>query len=352
MHQPSDFHYQLDPDRIAQMPVTPRDSAKLMCLNRTTQTISHAIFSDLSQMLNSNDVLVINDSKVFPARLLGTKPSGGAIEILLLQPLGNDTWKALAKNIKGAATVRFSERLYGEILNNNHNGEIDIRLQSKTNQSIDSLIDAIGHTPIPPYIHSPLTESALRNEYQTVYAKDPGSAAAPTAGLHFTKELLTNLQTNGTQIERVTLHVGLGTFSKLKSQEIAAQKLHHEWYSITTDTAQRLNQAKHQGKRIIAVGTTSCRTLESASSTPGSTTPGLITPGSNQTDLFIMPPYQFKFTDALITNFHLPESSLLMLVTAFCSDSRFAGSLTARAYQTAIDHDYRFFSFGDAMLIE
>jgi S-adenosylmethionine:tRNA ribosyltransferase-isomerase len=346
VYQPSDFYYQLDADRIAQIPATPRDSAKLMRINRATQTISHAVFSDLAQILSSNDVLVINDSKVFPARLLGTKPSGGAIEILLLQPLGNDTWKALAKNIKGAAAVKFSDELYGEILNNNHNGEIDIRLQSKTNQSIDSLIDAIGRTPIPPYIHSPLTESALRNEYQTVYAKDTGSAAAPTAGLHFTKELIEKIQENGIQIERVTLHVGLGTFSKLKSQEIAAQKLHHEWYSITTDTAQRLNQAKHQGKRIIAVGTTSCRTLESAAKN------GRLHAGSQTTDIFIMPPYQFKFTDALITNFHLPESSLLMLVTAFCNDSRFAGSLTARAYQAAIDHGYRFFSFGDAMLIE
>lgn len=353
MYQPSDFNFPLHQDAIAQTPASPRDSAKLMRVSRQNGSIQHAVFRDLVDILTPNDVLVLNDSKVFPARLLGRKDTGGHIEVLLLQPLGSNRWEALARGIKNAQHVQFSSNFSGSIIKNYHNGKIIIQLESSSEIPIDALIDQTGQTPIPPYIHPPLSEAQLRQEYQTVYASNQGSAAAPTAGLHFTTTLLAQLQQKGVAIEHITLHVGLGTFAKLKPENIASHTLHHEWYSISKDTAAHLNQAKQSGKRIIAVGTTSCRTLESAGKS------GVLQPGSNTTGLFIMPPYQFKFTDALITNFHLPESSLLMMVTAFCSApnttttfSTFADSLIGRAYHRALANHYRFFSFGDAMLIE
>jgi len=303
--------------------------------------------------LTENDVLILNDSKVFPARLKGQKDSGGHTEVLLLKPIGNDTWEAMSRGLKPPQIVRFGPNLTGIVIGkNNDSGTITIQLSATDNHlALDSILDEAGETPIPPYIHSPLTETNLRREYQTVYAKDKGSAAAPTAGLHFTTELLQQLADRGVQIERVTLHVGPGTFAKLRPEQIESKSLHHEWYSISADTADRLNQAKAAGKRMIAVGTTTCRVLES--NVRANHYSPLLSSGPKTTDLFIMPPHQFQFVDAMITNFHLPESSLLMLVTAFCADNPvFSESIMGRAYQSDIDHDYRFFSFGDAMLIE
>jgi S-adenosylmethionine:tRNA ribosyltransferase-isomerase len=356
MITPQDFNYQLPPEKIAQVPTHPRDAAKLMVIDRQSQKISHTIFNQLPNYLTNNDVLVLNDSKVFPARLIGQKQSGGHTEVLLLRPTGNDTWEAMSRGLKPPQIVRFSDSLIGIVVDKNHDsGTIIIRLESR-DMGLEQALDRWGQTPIPPYIQTPLTESTLRQEYQTVYANEKGSAAAPTAGLHFTESLLSDLQKQGVQIERVTLHVGPGTFAKLRPEQIESKSLHHEWYSISPDTADHINQAKCQGKRIIAVGTTACRVLESAASPllrEMSEGQRVIQPGSRTTDLFIMPPHQFHITDALITNFHLPESSLLMLVTAFCADNpHFSESIMGRAYQTAIEQDYRFFSFGDAMLIQ
>lgn len=341
MHQLNDFSYSLTPNLIANHPANPRDTAKLMMLRRHPKTLSHHIFKDIIHFLSDNDVLVLNNTKVFPARLIGTKLTGGKTEILLLKPLGNDVWEAIGKNLNIGHRINFSDKMTGEILDKNPaSGTLSIRLEHS------ELIDQVGITPIPPYIDSSLPESKLRQEYQTVYAKNRGSAAAPTAGMHFTTQLLNQLAAKGVQIEQITLHVGAGTFAKLKPENLATQTLHHESYLVDLDVADRLNQAKLAGKRIIAVGTTTCRALESA------TKAGVLISGSHSTNLFIMPPYRFKFTDALITNFHLPESSLLMLVTAFCGYSTFKNSFVDRAYQTAIENNYRFFSFGDAMMIE
>lgn len=356
MIQPHDFYYSLPDDRIAQVPASPRDSAKLMVVDRATNTISHEIFSRLPHYLPKNSVLVLNDSKVFPARLLGHKESGGVTEVLLLHPTGTDEWEAMSRGLKPAQNVRFGDELTGEVIaKNDQTGTITIRLVTvASTHSTDEMIDQIGHTPIPPYIHSPLSETVLRSEYQTVYADQKGSAAAPTAGLHFTNKLMKEIVDSGVQIERVTLHVGPGTFAKLRPEQIESKSLHHEWYDISPDTADRLNQAKSEGKKIIAVGTTACRALESATQDSR-----LITQHSASTNLFIMPPHQFQFVDSMITNFHLPESSLLMLVTAFASFPNtshtfdtFHTSLIGTAYQAAIDTNYRFFSFGDAMLIQ
>lgn len=362
MIDPKDFHYDLPGDRIAQTPANPRDAAKLMLINRDTENITHDIFKSLPDFLTNNDVLVLNDSKVFPARLMGKKESGGVAEVLLLKPIGNDSWEALSRGLKPSQIVRFDSSLTGMVTSKNiDSGTVTIQLSTTDiSQSLTDAIELVGKTPIPPYIHSPLSETNLRREYQTVYANQKGSAAAPTAGLHFTNALLQTLEHRGVQIERLTLHVGLGTFAKLRPEQIETKTLHHEWYSISPETAHRLNQAKKQGKRIVAVGTTACRALESAAS---SRLQGLSLQADKEspyrtTNIFIYPPYQFKFIDALITNFHLPESSLLMLVTAFCAAPNtshtfhtFHTSLMGQAYQQAIDHQYRFFSFGDAMLI-
>ncbi len=357
MIRPEDFDYPLTDNRIAQTPTNPRDAAKLMVVDRNTQEISHHIFTELPEFLSEKSVLVLNDSKVFPARLIGRKESGGVTEVLLLRPTGTDEWEAMSRGLKPTQIVRFGDELTGEVIaKNNQTGTITIHLvAAKPTHSTSEVIDQIGQTPIPPYIDSPLSEAVLRTEYQTVYADRKGSAAAPTAGLHFTPQLIQKLSDVGVQIERVTLHVGPGTFAKLRPEQIESKSLHHEWYDISPDTANRLNQAKAEGKKIIAVGTTSCRVLESA------TTDNRLKSTNHElrtTNLFIMPPYQFQFVDGMITNFHLPKSSLLMLVTAFVSSPNtshtfdtFHTSLMGTAYQTAVDTGYRFFSFGDAMFI-
>jgi len=335
-----DYLYHLPENLIANKPVSKRDHCRLLSLNKKTGETSHLNFFDLKEILGPNDVLVLNQSKVFPARLYGRKKSGGKFEILLFHQISATNWQAISKpRLLIGQELFFSHDLTAQVLASDKNtGQIEIKF-NQNHQQFWQTLDQIGHTPIPPYIHSSDSETEIRKEYQTVYAKETGSAAAPTAGLHFTKKLLTDLKNRGVQIEYITLHVGLGTFQNLRPENIATKTLHQEFYEITPAVATRLNLAKQQGKRIIAVGTTSVRTLESSADS-------ILIPGQNSTQIFIYPPYKFKFVDALITNFHLPESSLLMLVSAFAGQEKIFN-----AYQEAIKEKYRFFSFGDAMFI-
>ena len=336
-----DFYYSLPETLIANKPELKRDHCRLMSLNKKTKEINHFKFFDLKKILGSNDVLVLNKSKVFPARLFGQKVTGGKFEILLLHQIDSFSWLAISKpRLTLNQKLLFGHNLTGQVVKSNKiSGEIEIKFNQKHATFLQTL-DKIGHTPLPPYISSKESESKIRKEYQTVYAKETGSAAAPTAGLHFTKKLISDLKKKGIQIEYITLHVGLGTFQNLRPENINTKTLHQEFYEIDIATAKRLNLAKEQGKRIIAVGTTSVRTLESAIKN------SQLKSGKNSTQIFIYPPYKFKFVDALITNFHLPESSLLMLVSAFAGKKNIF-----KAYQEAIDKEYRFFSFGDAMFI-
>ena len=336
-----DYSYNLPEILIANQPESRRDHCRLLSLNKKTGEINHLKFFDLKNVLGPNDVLVLNQSKVFPARLFGKKPTGGKFEILLLHQIDAFSWLAISKpRLTVGQNLIFGHKLEAQVLTSDKNtGQIEIRFNQSHQQFLQTL-DKIGHTPLPPYISSKDSEKEIRKEYQTVYAKELGSAAAPTAGLHFTKKLLSDLKKQGVQIEYVTLHVGLGTFQNLRPENIATKTLHQEFYEITPKVASRLNLAKKQRKRIIAVGTTSVRTLESAFQN------SQLEFGKKSTQIFIYPPYKFKFIDALITNFHLPESSLLMLVSAFASKK-----YIFKAYQKAIDQQYRFFSFGDAMFI-
>lgn len=336
-----DYFYDLPEVLIANKPELKRDHCRLLLLNKKTGEINHLKFFDLINILGPNDVLVLNQSKVFPARLFGQKSTGGKFEILLLNQINAFCWQAISKPrlIIGQELI-FKHKLLGQVIKSEKTtGEIEIKFNQGHQQFLQTL-DLIGHTPLPPYISSKESEKEIRKEYQTVYAKDLGSAAAPTAGLHFTKKLLADLKKRGVQIEYVTLHVGLGTFQNLRPENIKSKTLHQEFYEITKEVVTRLNLAKKQGKRIIAVGTTSVRTLESAF------IKNKLKSGKNSTQIFIYSPYKFKFVDALITNFHLPESSLLMLVSAFATKK-----YVFKSYQEAIKNKYRFFSFGDAMFI-
>lgn len=337
----NDFYYSLPETLIANKPELKRDHCRLLSLNKKTKEINHFKFFDLKKILGSDDVLVLNKSKVFPARLFGQKVTGGKFEILLLHQIDSFSWLAISKpRLTLNQKLLFGHNLTGQVVKSNKiSGEIEIKFNQKHVTFLQTL-DKIGHTPLPPYISSKESESKIRKEYQTVYAKETGSAAAPTAGLHFTKKLISDLKKKGIQIEYITLHVGLGTFQNLRPENINTKTLHQEFYEIDIATAKRLNLAKEQGKRIIAVGTTTVRTLESAIKN------SQLKSGKNSTQIFIYPPYKFKFVDALITNFHLPESSLLMLVSAFAGKKNIL-----KAYQEAIDKEYRFFSFGDAMFI-
>ena len=370
------YDYPLSEDKIANEPSFPRDHSKLLTLNKQNSQIKDHLFYELENILNDNDVLVINETKVFPARLLGKKQSGGKVELLLIKQIDLNTFEAISKpGLKMGQKLFFPRRSFLES-DGSLSADLDIsdflqaqvifrdeesaKIKVKFNQSAANLlseIDLCGFTPLPPYIHPTQTEEKIKEEYQTVYAREEGSAAAPTAGLHFTEELLEKLKTKGVQIEKVTLHVGLGTFAKLTSENIKNKTLHSEYYEISEDTATRLNEAKKTGKRIIAVGTTSTRTLESA--VLMSADKKTIKAAAKETNIFIDPPYQFNFIDALITNFHLPKSSLLMLVSAFCTAPNTAQEFTTfletsagQAYTHALENDYRFFSFGDAMFIE
>lgn len=370
------YDYPLDEEKIANQPVFPRDSSKLLILNRSTGAIEDHCFYELADLLSDKDVLVLNETKVFPARLFGKKQSGGKIELLLIKQIGLDSFEAISKpGLKMgqrlffprrsflesdgslSADLDFSDFLQAEVIFRDENSA---KVQVKFNQSNASLlaeIDLCGFTPLPPYIKATQSEEEIKEEYQTVYAKEEGSAAAPTAGLHFTEELLDKLTQKGVQVEKITLHVGLGTFAKLTSENLNSKTLHSEYYEISKEVAARLNQAKKLGKRIISVGTTTTRSLESAVLL--SATKNEIQAVAKETNIFIDPPYQFNFVDGLITNFHLPKSSLLMLVSAFCSAPNtkqefinFLSSSIGQAYLHALENDYRFFSFGDAMLIQ
>lgn len=347
------FSYHLPGNHIAHSQAKPRDTAKLMLINRSTNNISHHQVLDLPTLLSPNTVVVFNNTKVIPARLHGHKQTGGKIELLLLRQVSPDTWTAITKpGLKPDQHLNFPHQLKAQVTNKNLSGTVALKF-NQSGPKLLTTIYTIGHTPIPPYIHPKSSESKLRHQYQTIYAKQDGSAAAPTAGLHFTQELLQKLDNQNTQTEYLTLHVGLGTFQPLKYGQIETGKLHTEHFELSTEVASRLNQAKQEGKAILAVGTTTTRVLETCSNQNGQ-----LTPQTGETDIFIKPPYRFKFVNTLMTNFHLPETSLLMLVSALVSAPNtqhqfadFKSSILGKAYQQAVKNNYRFYSFGDATLI-
>lgn len=337
-----DFFFELPPERIAQEPVSPRDSSRLMLLNKANGELQHKHFYDVIDFLNEGDVLVANNSKVIPARLYGEKKhTGGKCELLLLKEQQKNIWECIAKPGRRLTTgtiCTFGEGvLEGEVLETLQNGNKLVEFKHN-NSSIYEVLDLIGLMPLPHYITKKLKDN---NQYQTVYAKEKGSAAAPTAGLHFTNDLIQKIKEKGIIFTEVTLHVGIGTFRPVQVEDISKHEMHSEWYSVSEETANIINKAKREGKRVIAVGTTSCRTLESTFQKNGK-----IIEDSGDTNIFITPGYEFKVLDGLITNFHLPESTLIMLVSALAGYKQTMG-----AYKTAVEEKYRFFSFGDAMLI-
>ena len=338
----SDFYYDLPKELIAQDPLKDRSASRLLHLSMEDGSIEHRHFTDILEYLKPGDCLVINDTKVIPARLYGHKEDTGAlVEILLLKRKENDIWECLAKpgkKLKAGARVVFGDgRLKGSIVDVIEDGNRLIRFEYEG--IFEEILDALGEMPLPPYITHKLED---KNRYQTVYAKHEGSAAAPTAGLHFTEELLEQVKAQGVQIAHVTLHVGLGTFRPVKVEDVEKHHMHSEFYVVEEDQAKLINDTRKNGGCVIAVGTTSCRTLESAAGEDG-----ILRSGSGWTDIFIYPGYRFKIVDALITNFHLPESTLLMLVSALAGKDRIM-----KAYEEAVRERYRFFSFGDAMLIK
>ncbi len=341
-----DFFYELPTDRIAQTPVEPRDSSRLMVLDRSSGAVEHRIFRDLPEFLHPGDVLVINDSKVIPARIYGVKKDTGVrIETVLLRDLGENRWEVMVrpgKRCKPGTTIIFNEGLLrAEVLESTPEGNRILQFSYEKTPEFDNffaVLDRVGQMPLPPYIKEKLED---QGRYQTVYAKVRGSAAAPTAGLHFTPELLARIENMGVNIARVMLHVGLGTFRPVKVDNVQEHVMHSEYFSVSPHSAEVINRARASGGRIICVGTTSCRTLESAADDRG-----IVHPMAEDTAIFIYPGYRFKATDALITNFHLPESTLLMLVSALAGRERIMD-----AYRIAVRENYRFFSFGDAMLI-
>lgn len=336
-----DFNFHLPEELIAQDPLEDRSSSRLLVLNKETGETQHKVFKDIIDYLQPGDCLVINNTKVIPARLIGEKEGTGAkVEILLLKRQENDIWEALVKPGKkakiGTKILFGGGILKGEIVKIVEEGNRLIKFHYEG--IFEEILDQLGQMPLPPYITHQLED---KNRYQTVYAKYEGSAAAPTAGLHFTKELLEQITEKGIVIANVTLHVGLGTFRPVKEENILEHHMHSEFYQIEEGEADKINQAKKNGGRIICVGTTSCRTVESAADDNG-----FVKAGSGDTEIFIYPGYRFKVLDALITNFHLPESTLIMLVSALAGREN-----TLNAYETAVKERYRFFSFGDAMFI-
>ena len=334
----SEFNYDLPEELIAQTPVEPRDTSRLLTLDRQTGATKQGTFRDILTDVRPDDVWVFNNTRVIPARLYGKRPTGGRVEVLLLHPLGEDRWEVLVRPGKKAlpgtaltfdagvtATVEDRTEFGGRILKFTYNGDFYARL------------DEIGEMPLPPYIHERLQD---RERYQTVYSKTPGSAAAPTAGLHFTPEVMQEIAARGATVCYVTLDVGLGTFRPVSVAEIEAHHMHSETYNVSEETARLINEAKCAGRRIVAVGTTSVRTLESAGQS------GVVKAGRDATELFIYPGYEFKIVDAMVTNFHLPQSTLLMMISAFAGKDH-----VLAAYREAVAAKYRFFSFGDAMWI-
>ncbi len=338
----SDFYYDLPKELIAQDPLEDRSSSRLLVLDKETGEIKHRGFREIVDFLRPGDCLVVNNTRVLPARLMGVREGTGAgIEVLLLKRCEDNVWETLVKPGKKArpgVRISFGDGLLtGEVLEIAEEGNRRIRF---TYEGIfEEILDQLGQMPLPPYITHPLKD---KNRYQTVYAKHDGSAAAPTAGLHFTPELLEAIQEKGVKLAHVTLHVGLGTFRPVKVEDVAQHHMHSEFYLVEEEEAKRINEARKAGGRIVCVGTTSCRTLESACGADG-----ILRAGRGWTDIFIYPGYSFRMTDALVTNFHLPESTLLMLVSALAGKEQIL-----EAYEEAVRERYRFFSFGDAMLIK
>ena len=337
----SDFYYELPQELIAQDPLEDRSSSRLLVLDRKTGEMEHRVFRDIKEYLRPGDCLIVNDTKVIPARLMGVKEDTGAgIEVLLLKRKADNVWETLVKpgrKARPGARIVFGDGLLkGEVLEIAEEGNRLIRFEYEG--IFEEILDKLGQMPLPPYITHQLKD---RNRYQTVYAKHDGSAAAPTAGLHFTPELLKEIEEKGVKLAHVTLHVGLGTFRPVKVEDVAEHHMHSEFYVVEEEQARLINETKAAGGRVICVGTTSCRTLESAADENGT-----LHPGSGWTDIFIYPGYRFKIMDGLVTNFHLPESTLLMLVSAFADKETIM-----KAYKEAVRERYRFFSFGDAMLI-
>lgn len=338
--QTSDFYYDLPQELIAQTPVTPRDSSRLLVYDRTTGAVNHKVFRDIVEYLHPGDTLVINNTRVLPARLYGVKQgTTRTVEFLLLERHAKDEWDIImrpGKKLRVGDLVVFGDKLCAQILKKEPDGLTTVRFDY--DGVFETILDELGNMPLPPYIVERLED---KERYQTVYAKQPGSAAAPTAGLHFTPELLERIRGKGVEVVEVLLHVGLGTFRPVKSENVEAHQMHSEFYSISEEAAARINATHARGGRIVAVGTTSVRTLESAADEMG-----WVRPGSGYTNIFIYPGYRFKCVDVLETNFHLPESTLIMLVSAFAGREQ-----TLALYETAVSERYRFFSFGDAMLV-
>jgi S-adenosylmethionine:tRNA ribosyltransferase-isomerase len=337
----SDFDFELPPEQIAQHPLARRDESRLMVLDRAEGSIGHRTFSDLQDIIPASDVLVVNRSRVLKARLLGVRPSGAPAEILLLKPLGDGRYEAMVSpggKLKPGRRVDIAPGFWADVVTVTERRTRIVRLHADT--GVDEAIEQHGHIPLPPYIARGDAEEDI-DRYQTVYAREQGSVAAPTAGLHFTAELLAALAARGVARAEVVLHVGAGTFKPVETEDPAHHVMHEEWYSVSPEAASTINDRRRDGGRVWAVGTTSVRTLESVA-----TDDGVIRPGAGETRIFIRPPYRFRATDALITNFHLPRSTLLMLVAAFAGYE-----LTMRAYGVAVESGYRFYSYGDAMLI-
>ena len=337
----SDFNYDLPKELISQIPIEKRDMSRLMVLDKSTGKIEHKVFHDIIDYLDKGDTLVLNDTKVIPARIFGHRENKEeSIEVLLVKDYGNDTWEVLAKpgkKLKIDAEIIFSDNLKARVIDILEEGERVIKFEY--NGIFNELLDEIGIMPLPPYITEKLED---KDRYQTVYSKIRGSAAAPTAGLHFTKELLKKIGEKGINIVYVTLHVGIGTFRPVKVDDVLEHKMHSEYYEVSEDAAKVINETKKRGNKVVCVGTTSCRTLESASSEDG-----MVRAEKKETSIFIYPGYKFKVVTNLITNFHLPESTLIMLVSALAGKDNIMN-----AYNEAVKEKYRFFSFGDAMYIK
>lgn len=338
----SDFNYDLPEELIAQHPYEKRDEARLMVLHRNTKQIEHKVFKDIIDYLEPGDCLVLNDTKVIPARLYGKKDTGAKVEFLLLKRIENDDWEAMVRpgnKLKAGAKVSFGDGiLKAEVLETLEGGNRRVRFFYEG--IFNEILDKVGLMPLPPYIKENIKEE--NEKYQTVYAKYEGSAAAPTAGLHFTEELLEKIKEKGVEIAKVTLHVGIGTFRPVKVENVEEHKMHSEHFYVKQMEADKINKAKAEGHRVVAVGTTSCRVLESVSDENGK-----MKEIETDTSIFIYPGYKFKCVDALITNFHLPESTLIMLVSSLAGKD-----FIMKAYKEAVEKRYKFFSFGDAMFIE
>ena len=339
MLKTSDFYYNLPEELIAQTPVYPRDSSRLLCYNKQEDEIEHKHFYDIENMLKPGDLLVINDTKVYPARIFAYTQNGGKVEVLLLKRLNLTDWEVLVKpgkKAKEGVKLVVNEELSLQVLQRTPTGERVIRFEF--NGVFEDILSRAGEMPLPPYIREKLAD---QSRYQTVYCNKEGSSAAPTAGLHFTVELMKRLEDKGVEFARVQLNVGLGTFRPVKSENILEHEMHVEYYNIDAKEAEKINRAKKEGRRVIAVGTTSVRTLETVADENG-----FVREASGDTGIFIYPPYKFKCVDALITNFHLPESTLIMLVSAYLTREK-----TLSLYELAVEEKYRFFSFGDAMFL-